>query len=181
MGLDINAFRRITKIDAVFDADGAPIDPTTSEPVDYSFQACINPDFTGHAEGIEDNAVYDAEETMHFRAGSYGGYSTWRNELAKIAGYPAGTYKQYGQDYESHCVACWDGAQGPFAELINFSDCEGLIGAKVATKLAADFAEFDEKAKAHTGGVWEDRFYPKYQEWRTAFEMASDGGAVQFT
>lgn len=181
MGLDINAFRRLTKIDAVFDADGTPIDPKTREPIDYALHASINPDFPTRVDEIEDDAIYGAEERMQFRAGSYGGYGAWRNELAKIAGYPAGTYNQYGNDYESHCVACWDGAEGPFSELINFSDCEGLIGAKVAAKLAADFAEFDEKAKAHTSGVWEDRFYPKYQEWRAAFEMAADGGAVQFT
>jgi hypothetical protein len=73
-------------------------------------------------------------------------------------------------------VACWNGAQGPFSELIHFSDCEGVIGTAVSKKLAADFAAFDEKAKA----AGNERYYAKYQEWRKAFEMAANGGAVDF-
>ncbi|CUR70311.1 hypothetical protein [Achromobacter xylosoxidans] len=175
MGLDISAYARIKKLDAVFDDDGDPIDPTTREPLEYDLRVYCNPDFPGRADDLTHRGVYIAEDSLGFSAGGYGRYNMWRNELAKMAGYPKGTYKQYGSDFESYCVACWNGEQGPFAELICFSDCEGAIGSKVAAKLASDFAAFDERAKAHDAAGW---FYEQYQEWRAAFELAADNGAV---
>ncbi len=177
MGLDITAYRKIEMLnDVVFDKDGDPIDPTTREPVDFDTRACLNDDYPERAKDIQDGAYYSAEESMCFRAGSYGGYNGWRNELASLAGYPIGQYQQYGKMHDSHCVACWNGAEGPFSELINFSDCEGTIGAIVSAKLAADFACFQEKADAHES----ERFRASYADWRKAFEMAADGGMVSF-
>jgi hypothetical protein len=176
MGLDISAYRKITKIDAVFDAGGEPIDPTTREPVEYDMQAYINPEFPGRADDIEDRAIYKAEDSMGLRAGSYSGFNAWRNDLAKLAGYPLGQYEQYGKMWDSYCAACWNGAKGPFSELINFSDCEGVIGSAVAAKLAKDFADFQEVADKAD----DQRFTLKYAEWRKAFEMAADAGAVTF-
>ncbi|WAI83226.1 MULTISPECIES: hypothetical protein [Achromobacter] len=180
MGLDVTAYARIKKLDAVFDEDGEPIDPTTREPLEYDFKAYRNPDFPGRADDIEDRAIYWAENAVSLYAG-YGGYNVWREELARVAGYQKGKYKQFGRDWDSHCVGCWSGATGPFSELINFSDCEGTIGPSICAKLARDFADFDERAKAHDGVPgrpgW---FYELYQEFRTAFEMAADSGAVHF-
>lgn len=176
MGLGITAYRKLTKIDAVFDADGEPIDPNTRESIDYDMRAYLNPDFPGRADEIEDRAIYSAEDSMGLHAGSYGGYNRWREKLAELAGYPAGDYEQYGRTYQSHCVPCWNGETGPFSELINFSDCEGVIGAAVSAKLAKDFAEFQQAADQ----IEDERFRAKYAEWRKAFEMASDAGAVSF-
>jgi hypothetical protein len=139
-------------------------------------QAYINSDFPGRADDIEDRAVYKAQDSFGFRAGGYSGFNAWRNELAKMAGYPLGQYEQYGKLWDSYCVACWEGAKGPFSELINFSDCEGIIGSAVAAKLAKDFAEFQAAAEK----VEMPHFIIKYTEWRKAFEMAADAGAVRF-
>ena len=70
---------------------------------------------------------------------------TW-NELATLAGYA-------GAD------DAWERTDGPFWELINFSDCEGVIGPKTSAKLAGDFAAFQEKADAHHG-QWFGRSMP---------------------
>ncbi|EJO27445.1 hypothetical protein QWC_31809, partial [Achromobacter marplatensis] len=125
----------------------------------------------------------DGSKLTHFHPGPDPMYDDdkfmWRDELAKAAGYPKGKYKQHGMDWESHCVECWNGAQGPFSELINFSDCEGAIGTAVSAKLARDFAEFDAKAKDHSGDLGA-RFYQLYKEFRAVFEMAADSGAVYF-
>ncbi|MDQ2139558.1 hypothetical protein RBI14_15440 [Alcaligenaceae bacterium B3P038] len=181
MGLDITAYRQLTKLDCVFDEDGEPIDASTKEPLDYDLRVYINPDFPGRADDLTPKAIYSATESIGFCAGGYGGYNAWRDSLAQLAGYPKGTYEQYGQRHESYCQACWDGAQGPFAELINFSDCEGVIGTAVSAKLAADFAKFDDQAIQHSEmSNRPDWFYPLYREWRAAFEMAADGGAVNF-
>jgi hypothetical protein len=175
MGLDVTAYKQITKLDAVFDASGEPINPTTREPYGDYFHAVVNHDFPGREEGLDDGAVYSYADAMGGWSGGYGRYNHWRDDLAKLAGYPLGTYKQFGQDHPSYCAECWAGAKGPFSELINFTDCDGVIGPVVAAKLAKDFAEFDERAKA----MGED-FYERYAEWRAVFEFAADNGAVDF-
>lgn len=167
MGLDITAYRKLRKVENPTEADR-----------DENFTVYANDSFPGRAAGLEDRAVYQTtEDAFGLRAGSYGGYSWWRDELAKLAGYPQGTYEQYGKDWPSHCVACWNGATGPFSELINFSDCEGAIGPEVSAKLAKDFADFDARAKEFDPGRG---WYERYCDWRKAFEMAADDGAVQF-
>ena len=184
MGLDITAYRKLKKMDAVFNADGEPIDPTTREPLDYNdyAQFYVNSDFPGRNGSIEHKAVYAYEDAHGFRAGSYGGYNGWRERLAELAGYPTVEYERVAGYAPSRQMrrdaAAWSGkCEGmPFVELVNFSDCEGVIGPEVSAKLAKDFAAFDERAKA----VPDEWFYDRYCEWRKAFEMAADGGAVSF-
>ena len=94
----------------------------------------------------------------------------------KLAGYPLTEYRgHFGKDESAHAAACWNGATGPFYELINFTDCDGTIGPEVAAKLARDFAEWDERAQV-VGGEW----YEAYAEWRRCFEFAAHTGAVRF-
>lgn len=181
MGLDITAYRRVTKLDVIFDEDGEALDKETKEYVEHDVRVCANKDFPGREEGVDDRAAYKAEDSMGFRAGSYGGYNAWREELAKLAGYPATPYDRYNSVQMRHDAGAWAAECGPFWELICFSDCEGTIGPIVSAKLAKDFAEWDERAKQHdesaglNGGLYE-----LFQEWRKAFEMAADGGLVDF-
>lgn len=178
MGLDITAYKGLNKIDCLFNAEGEPVDPTTRKAIHYDnyVQPRHNSDFPGRADDIEDQAVYAFADMDGFRAGGYGGYNRWRDQLAKLAGYPEGEYELYGKKWPSHCVEVWNGAYGPFAELILFSDCEGTIGTAVSKKLAADFAEFQAAADAHPDSY----FREKYAEWRKAFDLASDNGCVVF-
>ena len=159
MGLDITAYRKIIRIEL----------PEGTEPYNYrAFTACLNGDFPGRADDITDGAVYLKSEEFHFRAGSYSGYGEWRRRLAGLAGYV---------DPE----AVWNGgvATGPFFELINFSDCEGIIGTSVSAKLAKDFADH-EHAALGVDGPDSEWFVAKYAEWKKAFEIAADGGCVDF-
>lgn len=177
MGLDITAYSGIKKLDSVFDDDGEPIDQETLEPVEYDMRACVNPDFPGRADGVEDGAYYAADDSFGFCAGAYSGYNRWRNELARLAGYPEDVVVSHGVAKKTHCASCWRGQDGPFSELINFSDCEGVIGSVVSMKLAKDFAEFQEKAEIFDSGPW---FKGLYSSWRKAFELAANNGAVRF-
>lgn len=178
MGLDITAYQDLTKLDCVFSADGEPIDPQSRAPIegDY-YHAYINPDFPDQAGGIDDRAVYRYEKSMRFRAGSYGGYNRWREELARLAGYPTAEYNYHGSIEQRHDAGCWAAGSGPFFELICFSDCEGVIGSATAAKLAKDFAEFRQLAD----NEGEDEYWRGlYAEWQKAFEMAAQNGAVHF-
>lgn len=154
MGLDITAHRGLTPV--------GKFDPDSDEEQEISL--FDNTDFPGRMAGLDPNAIYEAKDSVGFNAGSYSGYNIWRDQLAKIAGYPSASYVWKSKAKYT-----------PFEELINFSDCEGTIGPIVAAKLAKDFADFDE-----TASLSGDYFYAKYKEWRNAFEMAADNGAVEF-
>lgn len=175
MGLDIVAYCNAVKIEVVFAEDGqwTPLDPVSHQPMEDGlvFIAAVDAPAAAHAMPLTHRGVYRATEEYGFRAGSYSGYNWWRNELAKMAGYAAREHR--GET--SYCLDCWDGLAGPFSELINFSDCEGTIGSQYGAKLARDFAEFDTRAKAMG-----EEFYESSREWRKAFDMAADNGAVIF-
>lgn len=171
MGLDISYYKKITPMDAVFDEDGEPIDAQTREPLECDYyQPIQNPDYD-RADGIT-RGIYSFEESDGFRAGSYSGYGHWRNQLAELAGYPAADR----ENHHKHSATAWEAESGPFWEMITFSDCEGTIGAKTSAKLAKDFADHQAKADAHE----DELFRGLYAEWRKAFEMAAEEGAVSF-
>jgi hypothetical protein len=182
MGLDITAYSRLSRIDAVFDADGEPIDPKTREPLEGDYtQITVNSDFPGREGSLVHRGCYTYADHFGFRAGSYGGYTGWRERLAELADFPLAPYKRFegAPAVMRRDAAAWAGqCEGlPFVELVNFSDCEGTIGAEVAAKLANDFAEHQHLADK----VADDAlFIERYAMWRKAFEMAADGGAVCF-
>lgn len=142
MGLDISAYRKLTKLDVLFNEDGGPVDPATREPVEDYYKVWANPDFPGRADGLEASACYSYADTKHVFSRSYGGYNRWREELAKLAGYPLDYRETFGVRKASHAAAAWNGkvqAGAPFWELVNFADNEGTIGPTVAAKLLRDF------------------------------------------
>jgi hypothetical protein len=167
MGLDISVYSKIQRIEPQPEYEDTPDDVA---------HLCANPDFPGRADEIKDG-YYTFDASDDFAAGSYSGYNDWRDQLAELAGYPAVLHEAgYKPPEMSHSAGAWEVEAGPFWELIKFADNEGTIGAAVAAKLAKDFAEFQPKADAHAD-AW---FRSKYADWRRAFEMAADHGAVDF-
>ena len=171
MGLDISAHSKLVEApDAERDADGELVD------YDNHCEFYENKDFPGRLEGIKPEIAYTVSgESIGFRAGGYGGYNSWRNQLAQIAGYPLTEYVSFGTQAEGYDAGAWAAGSGPFYEQIHFSDCDGTIGPVVSAKLAKDYASYSEQAEA-VGG----RFWDLYQEWQQAFDLAADGGAVRF-
>lgn len=173
MGLDISYYRRVVLTpDAPLDADGSPVDWDTFTKVR------VSPEYADRAYDLTDGGVYLTDDGDGFRAGSYGGYGAWRETLAKLAGYALGLAGSLavacGERYP-HSAVAWQAGGGPFWELVSFTDCDGVIGAPVSAKLAADFALFQDRAD-DVGG-W---FAESYARWRTAFETAADRGFVLF-
>lgn len=120
-------------------------------------------------------------ETQRIACGAYSHYNRWREELARLAGWPLGEYEKYGQKYPSHAATAWQAESGPFWELISYSDCGGAIGPAVSTKLAADFAHFRPSIAERAVMMGDDGYFmKKYDEWQAAFALASDNGAVEF-
>lgn len=162
MGLDISAYRRIeASSDYACDEQGNFDDWD-------NFLLVTGAHFPDHIEGLEDGGVYTyGTDSYGFRAGSYSGYNHFRNELAQMAGFEAADGR--------HAEAAWASTEGPFWELINFSDCEGKIGPVVSAKLLKDFQAFDEKAR-----LKDEDFYEVYKDFTRAFTLAADHGLVDF-
>jgi len=182
MGLDISYSSRLKNIGQLTNSD---------DDYDCEVRVWNESCFEYQLGSLKREHLYDTTpNSQHgsFRAGSYSGYNQWRNELAIMAGYNGAEEVWHDESFDSYKSFNirkdkLDSINGelvekvkPFYELINFSDAEGVIGPEVSRKLYQDFVEFDEKAKSHM----ENWFYIKYCEWKEAFKVASDGGAVSF-
>jgi hypothetical protein len=114
-----------------------------------------------------------------FRAGSYGGYNLWRDQLSRFAlGVPAEDVWLEPRRYRGK----------PFAELIDFTDCDGRIGTTVAAKLAEDFATHAARARrfaatlpgADPNGWSPEEWLASYRDFARAFRLAAKDGALTF-
>jgi len=129
-------------------------------------------DFPRQAEGID--GIYVVEGAVSFRVGSYSYYNHWRNQLAQMIG-------------EGTAADVWEksdaGKDGPFYDLIHFSDCEGVIGPQTCDRLAQSFDVWRDRAQEY-GEKIEGRggrdFLATYEEFRTAFKAAARHGCVEF-
>lgn len=118
---------------------------------------------------------YTGERVFGFRAGGYSFYNEWRNLLAKAAGYPSDSY-------------VWRNVpEGPFVELINFYDNEGVLGASVCRKLYSDFCRpgvvqcAKEVLSVSANQMQMEYFEERYNNFKKAFELAGEhNGAVVF-
>lgn len=129
-----------------------------------------NGEFPEQGEGIL-RGCYSVREHFHFRAGSYSGYSAYRRHLAAAVG-----VMDLGRWWQKPTVV-------PFAEQLNFSDCEGVIGPQTATKLLKDYKEWVQpfRRQIQRAAPMELEWYEQcYQNWIRAFQMAADGGFVVF-
>lgn len=160
MGLDITALSAI--VPAADPDDGWHV-------WDGGFAGRCAPFAKGHYESAP------GAEKYSFRAGSYSGYSHWRNTLSMLA-------RDLSAD-ALHALPAEKRA-GPFVEQISFTDCDGSIGSTVAAKLAKDYAEWQERIEARCAAMENQeearRFMSLYAEWRHAFEIAASNGVVIF-
>ncbi len=139
-----------------------------------------------HSDGLEEDSWYydKGENQGSFRAGSYGGYNEWRNDLAMAIGWLSGA------------AGAWEEGERygpPFMELINFPDNEGYIGPVVSEKLYQDFVQYEDQVMDKIDqwflkmdpdkeyGIEDLKwFQSKYNEWKEAFNQARQGGVVSF-
>jgi hypothetical protein len=171
MGLDVVAYNGIEKVDP--ELHGGKLDFNT----DDIWELCDEHGwfipstcgFEEHGKGVEDTP-YTSEGEISFRAGSYGSYNGWRNSLAVFAGYGS------AQD-----VWEMDHPWGtPFIELINFSDCEGVIGPDLCKKLSEDFTSKRKDAIVFALEHNDDWFMRTYDDFMEALTFASDRGILVF-
>ncbi|STR45791.1 hypothetical protein [Iodobacter fluviatilis] len=169
-GLDIIAYEKLSIVSAPkFDKDGRPLGEQQVKlaPVEFAER------FTGLIAG----KVYKYQSAFSFRAGSYSGYNDWRNELAKLAGYAQTPYQSLnGEIAQRYDVTVWNVKKGPFWELIDFSDSEGVIGPVVCKRISKDFIQYQSAASKHP----DKSFRNAYEGWKKAFSMCANSGAIAF-
>ena len=158
MGLDINAYKKLTEVEnPQWDENAEELLNWESEVQFGESMDWSEKHFKGRGEGIDSKKVYKWEDVYEFRAGSYSGYNVWRDELERFS----------------------EGNQ--FYELINFADNEGVIGYVVSEKLYNDFKDNELRAKEYSKNISDGEYwFEKYKEWEKAFEYAKEGGAVEF-
>jgi len=191
MGLDIIAISQIRQIHVPEDIElwsDAYYDWEQEQDFDGSvWNLDRHPHFTEQFKGLPIGSVVGEGEEYGFRAGSYGGYGEWRDLLAKVA---------LGMGAKDLWVKMDDNGQSykdiPFSEHINFSDADGIIGPIASKKLHNDYVKYEKDINGML-----DRFYlkfedfeidgetytwfkQKYKEWKEAFRIASNNGAVIF-
>lgn len=162
MGLDITAYPQLKDT-------GRPFDSDVDEGNAYIFGN--HPDFATRCMEFTPQNAFKYEGELHAYIGAYSYYGAWREKLAELAGYPpvVGRPRPYSE-------GAWAATEGPFWELIDFTDCDGVLGTAVCQKLAKDFAAYEESARL----LEDEDFLYTYRQFKAAVEFASDGGAVVF-
>ena len=190
MGLDITAISEIEPVEIPED-----IELWSDEYYDWeeeqNFPGSVwnlyqSSHFPEQGEGLPNGSVVSKGEEFGHRAGSYSGYNEWRRLLARAA-------------LGMSDVEVWDKidsgvsySEVPFGELINFSDADGVIGPIASQKLYNDFVKYEEPIMKkldrfylkfedyEIDGETYDWFKFKYKDWKEAFRVASNNGAVIF-
>jgi hypothetical protein len=148
------------------------------EPTDEDIN--VYPGTFNRIAGLEVGLYRETDESRQhdFSAGPYSTYNWFRRNLSTaIFGVSAEDIWLKSEAYEGR----------PFFELIEFSDCDGVIGPEVSKKLHEDFETHrssmikycldnfidDDHSYEYTMGV--------YDNFSKAFKIASNGGLVLFT
>jgi hypothetical protein len=176
MGLDISAYNNIKFVSEL------PYIPDSEDEIDWDsvdddlIVLHQNESFPTHCSDLKDG-VYGGNEVHSFRAGSYSGYSLFRDFLScTFLGIPS--MEQYFHPTEIK--------NKPFYELVDFTDCDGVIGTELSAKLYKDFvdneAEFLVKLSDNFRKTdWEFKGFKRvYLDFKQAFELASNNGFVKF-
>ena len=167
MGLDIVAFKDVELIKVV---------KTWEEYEEHQNEETEQVDWVSFydvsskiADPIVPGGVYKYQDRHRFCAGSYTGYNNWRNNLSIYAlGVEAEKVWKNRSNYNNM----------PFVELIDFSDCQGVIGTKCCTKLLADFVDHEDKIRNIKDKS--DWFMESYDDWKKAFQYGSQNGYILF-
>ena len=168
MGLDITAYSKLALAsDTKCYESGDPIDYENHVRFHASTLEWTEQHWPRFTNGIQPG-IYSFEKALRFRAGSYSGYNSWRNDLCQFV-HGASAERLWRLKF-----------RGSFTELICFADNEGVIGAVVATKLARDFECYAGTMAQIAGNAQNGWWFLQYRNWSTAFALAADGGAVHF-
>lgn len=168
MGLDIMAYSNLAPVGHIvlpWCEDDDHIAAFAYDAFPHAIQAVLL------EQGVHDQFLHagcfvttDATETHSFRAGSYGGYNRWRNDLQE----------QFNPDRVP---------DKPFYELIWFADNEGTLGPEAAAALAEDFQRYsrDYDPPKVSGRIYDPAGRRRvFDDFARAAELAANNGLIVF-
>lgn len=106
------------------------------------------------------------KEDYGFRVGSYSYFNDFREEVARVVGFNLNEMVGFGGTIK------W-GDQA-FKELINHSDCDGILDSADCDSLTEDFKKYDERMKEWLS----EEHYTTYTELMEAINKVADEEAV---
>ncbi len=178
MGLDITAISGVVT--------------KNTDPIAYDFHSLldaetntfyVNPDFPEHGAEFEvsngevEYIKSDEAEEFNFRVGSYSTYNKIRN-LICLAIHGVKVENAWDNPGKYSTMALWD--------LLNFSDCEGVIDSVTSESILTDLKENREKfvnyIKQDTdiGDMDTEHYIDSYNSFIKCFELGADSGVVIF-
>ena len=168
MGLDIRAYSGLRKNERLTDRLNKKkmhLDYEGDEFIMYPQLSYIEDAFPNRANPLKYNGdAYDYEGRISFSISSYGTYNQFRSTLEAFA-----------DKVESKL----------FDDLIDFSDCEGVIGCVLCEKLYNAFAMYEDEyeryiSRLFNNEVVDDMLMCIYRKFKHAFGIGRYGGAVEF-
>lgn len=148
------ACRGLNKFDGVVDDDFRSLH------FDHdAVEAIGNTEWPYFCDGLEVGATYMYEEDAWF---GFGKERVLNEDLEKLAGLVGYDWRMPGAD-----------DPGPFREMFRWVG-KGTVDPIASAKLVADFAEWDERARA----LEDDDFYGFYKNSQAMFEFAARDGCV---
>jgi len=170
MGLDISVYKNLVE--------------TTNEDDDVIYTG-NNSGFIYQLGNLKQNTYYSVESVDDFCVGSYSSYSEFRRILHSLI--DNGKIEDFWNKY-SYLVSTdyqvlkredklkrildinYKSVDIPFLEIIDFSDCEGILSCEICGKLYKDFIFYDSKAK----NLNDEYFYGLYKRFTNATMIASE-------
>jgi hypothetical protein len=163
MGLDIIAYSGVEPV------LGSSLDSKNFDTDKYIYIDDLsgqNKAFPHRADDITSYSFYTFDKSYSFRAGSSSTYTEWRSHLLDFSA-------AKGRDFE---------------ELIEFSDCEGVLGTAVCKKLYDDFVRNQSEIQTFYNLTFKDHppflntiGMSTYLGFMTAFGVAKDDGLLIFS
>lgn len=168
MGLDIKAYSGLRKDEKLTDRLNkrqSHLDYEGDEFIMYPHLSYIEEAFPNRANPLKYNGdAYDYEDCASFCIGSYGTYNQFRSTLDAFA-----------DKVDSQL----------FDDLIDFSDCEGVIGCELCEKLYNAFVCYEDEYEEYVGNLSDEELFDSilmriYRKLKQAFGIGRYGGAVEF-
>lgn len=118
-----------------------------------------------HFQG-EDGSYRCGGKEFTFRAGSYSGHYQFRCVLIRFVS--SLSWEEFFN------LSREERSKYPFYELIDFTDCHGILSGEACAELAKDFDEFHEPIPPYD--YWMEQFH----NWKKAVNIAKGNGVIVF-
>lgn len=151
MGLDISVYT---------------VEGITEDEEEYGFYSFLEIDeWASRCENLQKNTYYNGKCIFRGPSYAYSHHSRFRCNLLRLVS---------RFDLLDERGIIWDAITKdiPFYELINFSDCEGVIDWECAERIYADFLKYNCLI------VEENEFSEDYKEWMETFKIATESKGV---